>query len=196
MNMIFGGGGAVSIIIGLVLIVFAFFSYKIYRAALIITGALGGGYVGTIVAPIIQLAMDEPAEWLNIVVPIVCGIIGIALILALQKLAVFLSGGFLGLLLGNYICAIIEASNPEFGAGAGKWIVIIICAVLVGILACKMFRPVFIIATGLVGGLGGAISVLGGLLGNFMIGAIVGLVIAIAGISFQFKTTTKHKSHD
>ena len=191
------GGGAASIIIGLALVIFAFFSYKIYRTALILIGALGGGILGyNFVAPVIVMAMEEPAEWIPIVVAAVCAIIGIALILALQKLAIFIAGGFLGFLLGNYISVIIAASNPEFGEGAGKWVVAIVCAILVGILAGKMFRPVFIIATGLVGGLGGGLSVLGGLLGNAMIGAMVGVVIALAGIVFQFKTTTKRKDHD
>ena len=124
-----------------------------------------------------------------------CGIVGIALILALQKLAIFIAGGFLGFLLGNYISVIIAATNPEFGEGAGKWVVVIICAILVGILAGKMFRPVFIIATSLVGGLGGSISILGGFGVGVMISLIVGLVIALVGMVFQFKTTTKRKNH-
>ena len=190
------GGGPASIVIGLVLLVFAFFSYKIYRTALILIGALGGGILGfNFVSPIIMNAMSEPEEWIPLVVALVCGIVGIALILALQKLAIFIAGGFLGFLLGNYISVIIAATNPEFGEGAGKWVVVIICAILVGILAGKMFRPVFIIATSLVGGLGGSISILGGFGVGVMISLIVGLVIALVGMVFQFKTTTKRKSH-
>lgn len=190
------GGGVTSIIIGLALIVFAFFSYKIYRTALILIGALGGGILGyQYLAPIFMNTMAEPAEWVPLVVALVCGIIGIVLILAIQKLAIFISGAFLGFLLGNYISVIISASNPDFAAGAGKWIVVIICAILVGILAGKMFRPVFIIATGLVGGLGGALSVFGAMLGNATICMLIGMVVALAAIIFQFKTTTKNKKH-
>ena len=191
------GGGVASIIIGLALIVFAFFSYKIYRAALIIIGALGGGILGmNFVSPAIMAAMEEPAEWIPIVCALVCGVLGIVLILALHKLAIFISGAFLGFLLGNYITVIIAASNPEFAAGAGKWVVVAICAILIGILAGKMFRPVFIIATGLVGGLGGGLSVVGSFAPNPIIGIVVGLVVAVAAIGFQFKTTTKHKEHE
>ena len=190
------GGGPASIVIGLVLLVFAFFSYKIYRTALILIGALGGGILGfNFVSPIIMNAMSEPEEWIPLVVALVCGIVGIALILALRKLAIFIAGGFLGFLLGNYISVIIAATNPEFGEGAGKWVVVIICAILVGILAGKMFRPVFIIATSLVGGLGGSMSILGGFGVEVMIALIVGLVIALVGMVFQFKTTTKRKNH-
>ena len=190
------GGGPASIVIGLVLLVFAFFSYKIYRTALILIGALGGGILGfNFVSPIIMNAMSEPEEWIPLVVALVCGIVGIALILALQKLAIFIAGGFLGFLLGNYISVIIAATNPEFGEGAGKWVVVIICAILVGILAGKMFRPVFIIATSLVGGLGGSMSILGGFGVGVMISLIVGIIFALVGMVFQFKTTTKRKNH-
>ena len=189
-------GGPASIVIGLVLLVFAFFSYKIYRTALILIGAFGGGILGyNFVAPVIVTAMDDPAEWIPIVVALVCGILGIVLILALHKLAIFISGAFLGFLLGNYISVIIAASNPEFAAGAGKWIVAIVCAILIGILAGKMFRPVFIIATGLVGGLGGALSTFGAFIGNAAICMIIGVVLALVAIGFQFKTTTKRKDH-
>ena len=192
------GGGVASIVIGLALIVFAFFSYKIYRTALILIGAFGGGILGmNFVSPVVVSAMEDPAEWMPLVVALVCGILGIVLILALHKLAIFISGAFLGFLLGNYISVIIAASNPEFAAGAGKWIVAIVCAILIGILAGKMFRPVFIIATGLVGGLGGALSVFGSIFGgNAVIGMAIGMLIAVAAIAFQFKTTTKRKDHD
>ena len=57
------GGGASSIIIGLALIVFSLFSYKIYRTALVLIGALGGGILGySYVTPVIMGAMDNPEE--------------------------------------------------------------------------------------------------------------------------------------
>ena len=192
----FGFGGVSSIIIGLALIVFAFFSYKIYRTALILIGAIGGGVLGmNFITPIVMDVVEDPQEWIPIVVIIVCAIVGIALILALQKLAIFIAGGFLGFILGNYIATFISFSNPEFGEGAGKWIVAIVAAILVGILAGKMFRPVFIIATGLVGGVGGSLSVMGSFALAPMIIIMVGLVISLGAITFQFKTTTKRHDH-
>ena len=115
------GGGVAGIAVGLALIVFALFSYKIYKIALFLIGGLGGGILGlNYIAPLINGALTEPAEWVPIVVAVVCGIVGVVLILALKKLAIFLSGAVLGFFIGNGVSAIIAASNPEFATGAGK----------------------------------------------------------------------------
>ena len=192
------GGGVAGIAVGLALIVLAFFSFKIYKIATFLIGGLGGGILGwNFVSPIIVGAMAEPAEWIPLVVALACGIIGIILVLALQKLAIFVSGAFLGFLIGNYVSVIIAATNPEFANGAGKWLVAIACAVLVGFLSGLIFRPVFIISTGLVGGLGGALSISGsfGLDATvaMAIGLALGVIVAVLAIVFQFKTTGKKK---
>ena len=195
------GGGAAAIAIGLALIVFSFFAYKIYRVALFLIGGLGGGILGlNFLSPIIVSAMAEPAEWVPLVVALACGIIGIVLILALQKFAIFVSGAFLGFLIGNYVSVIIAATNPEFGAGAGKWLVALACAALIGFLSGIIFKPVFIISTGLVGCIGGALSIAGAFgAGNqiaTLVGLILGVVVAVFAMIVQFKTTGKKKDKE
>ena len=192
------GGGVAAIAVGLALMVFAFFSFKIYKIALYLIGGLGGGILGlNFVSPIIVGAVAEPAEWLPIAVAIACGVLGIILILALQKLAIFVSGAFLGFLIGNYVSVIVAVSNPEFAQGAGKWLVAIACAILVGFLSGVIFRPVFIISTSVVGGLGGAMSVSGAFGLDPAIAVVVGIalgaIVSVLAMIFQFKTTGKKK---
>lgn len=192
------GGGVAAIAVGLALIVFALFSYKIYKVALFFIGGGGGGFLGwAYLLPIINESLAEPLEWVPYVVTIVCGIIGIVLILALQKLAIFVSGAFLGFMIGSYVSIIIATTNPEFGEGLGKWLVSIAAAILVGFLAGFIFRPVFIISTSLVCCVGGGLCIAGSFglepLVSVVVGVSLGVVMSVLAMIFQFKTTGKKK---
>ena len=192
------GSGVAAVAVGLALIIFALFSYKIYKVTLFLIGGCGGGFLGwAYLLPIINESLAEPLEWVPYVVTVVCGIIGIVLILALQKLAIFISGAFLGFVIGSYASIIISTTNPEFGEGIGKWLVSIACAILVGFLAGLIFRPVFIISTSLVCCLGGGLCIAGSFglepFISVIVGVAIGAVVSVLAIIFQFKTTGKKK---
>ena len=188
-----GGNMFLTFIIAAALIFFTFFSYKIYKTAMFIIGAVAGGVPSYMyLAPILAQAFEMYEPWFPLVVALVGAIVGIALISALQKLAVFIAGGALGYLVGGFVSApIAMASGSEFlMSGPGTIVIPIVCALIVGVLSGKMFKPLFIVCTALVGALG-ASSLLSFSFGLGSVGMIVGILIAIAGIIFQFKGTKK-----
>ena len=192
------GGGSVPIVIAIAagLIVFALFSYKIYNIALFLIGAAAGGVPSFMyLAPLLQDAFEIYEDWFPIVVALVGALLGVAIIKALQKLAIFIAGAALGYFLGGFINNAVAASgeNEFLATMPGSIIIPIVAAVIVGILAGKMFRPVFIIGTALVSSLAAVSLIFGVYFGGLtVIGLIIGIVLGAGASIFQFKTTSKN----
>lgn len=195
------GGGSVPIVIAIAvgLLAFALFSYKIYNVALFLIGAAAGGVPSYMyLAPVLQDAFDIYEGWFPIVVAVVGALLGVGIIKALQKLAVFIAGAALGYFLGGFInTAVVSSAQNEFLLEMpGSLIIPIVTALILGILAGKMFRPIFIIGTAFVASIAAVSLIFGVYFGGLTaVGLIIGVALGIGASIFQFKTTSK-KHHE
>lgn len=191
------GGGSIpaSIIICAALIVFALFSYKIYRVGIFLVGAVSCGYLGFVyVAPIVGKATENQEFWLYIVVALVCALIGVAIVAALQRFAIFVAGAAIGFMVGGFLNTfVVAATQVEFlKTGIGSFIVPVISAIVFGLLAGVMFRTIFILGTACVSMMAFT-SFIFALISteiNPIIPMVVGAVLGVACSVFQFKTTS------
>ena len=190
-----GGNPGIMIAIAIGLIAFAFFSYKIYNAAIIIIGAAAGGVPSYIfLSPLMADAFDMHEAWFPIVVGLVGALLGIAIIKALQKLAVFIAGGALGYFLGSMINTVVIASgqNEFLMQMPGSLIIPIVTAAILGLLSGKMFKLVFVIGTALVSCISAAnlfFSAISG--GATPIALMIGVGIGAVASIFQLKGKSK-----
>lgn len=184
------GGPAVSIITAVVLTLFALFSYKIYKAAIIIVGAALLGGVGYMyISPWLAEVLGIYEAWLPIAVTVVCAVIGAGLMKLLQKIAVFIAGAALGYFLGTFLnTAFFAVSNPEFfSAAPGNIIVPIVCALICGVISGFAFKLVFILGTSVVSMIA-AVTFVGNMFGlNATVAMIIGAVLGLMCAAVQFK---------
>ena len=190
------GGGSIpaSIIICAALVVFALFSYKIYRVGIFLVGAVSFGYLGyAYVAPIVATATGKQEFWLYIVVAVVCALIGSAIVAALQKFAIFVAGAAIGFMVGGFLNTfVVAATEVEFlKTNIGSFIVPVVTAIVFGLLAGRVFRPMFILGTACISMMAFTSFIFALISSTItpMIPIIVGAVFGIACSVFQFKTT-------
>lgn len=139
-----------TIIIAVALTLFALFSFKLYKLSLHLIGAALLGYPGYVyLAPILaeKLSMTEP--WFNIAVAVGCAIIGAIVMVWLQKFAIFIVGAGIGYFLGGFLNTVVISiiEEPFLAEFPGSLIVPIVAAVIFGIIAKKIFKPLFILGT-------------------------------------------------
>ena len=190
------GGGSIpaSIIICAALIVFALFSYKIYRVGIFLVGSVSFGYLGyAYVAPIVASATGKQDFWLYLVVAGVCAIIGVAIVIALQKFAIFVAGAAIGFMVGGFLNTfVVAATQVEFlKSDIGSFIVPVVTAILFGLIAGRMFRGMFILGTACISMMAFT-SFIFALISTEItpiIPIVCGIAIGIACSVFQFKTT-------
>ena len=143
-------GLSATIIIAIALTFFALFSYKLYKLSLYLIGAALLGYPGFMyLAPALaeKLAITEP--WFPIAITVGCAVVGAILMIWLQKFAIFIVGAGIGYFLGGFLNTIVISivQEPFLAEFPGTLIVPIATAVLFGIIARMIFKPLFIFGT-------------------------------------------------
>lgn len=179
-----------AIIVALVCVAFAFFGYTIFRIALAVLGAGVGIIVSNFVC---QLFSAQGVA--RIIITIVVTIIMIALVISIQKLALFVAGLGVGYIIGSSINAMVAAQNPQFAEGFMRFIIPIGVGILLGILHLILFKYLFIIETS-IGGMVLALYIL--MVGVFhlnpmlsWIPLVVGLVAGVFAMVCQFRLVAK-----
>jgi hypothetical protein len=139
----------INVIIGLGIIIGAiqcFFGYRIFKVILGLVGFLLGGAL----AATIGYAISQQ-ETVALMAGLIGGLIGVASMVALYYIGIFLIGGFLGVVLGTVLFA-AAVNNPEPA-------VLLILAVIAGVIALIFQKLMIIVSTGF----GGAWSVVTGI---------------------------------
>lgn len=176
-----GLNGAMAILFAVVAVVGlvqCFFGYKLMRVCFTIggfaIGALGAG-VGA------GLAVDNMA--VVIIAALIGGVLGALLLFHVYRLGVF----FLNFALVTVI--VFLAGSASYGS----LIAGVISGIVIGVVAAIMVRVCTILSTGCAGGVVAGVAI-GGIFHVSAIGLVLGVVLTIVGIVFQFKTTKKNKS--
>lgn len=150
-----------------ILTVLAFYSYRILRLELAVSGAIGGGILGyTVIAPLVfsqipnlpDIGIDYAA-----LTGIVCTILGWVLAWALYKVAIFLLGAGAGFYGGMYIALYLMLKFPEQALFQNEiffWAVCGLIALAAGLIFLFLFKFLYILTTS-VGGMLGVAYLLG-----------------------------------
>ena len=189
--------------VALVLLMLAFSSYRILRIVLAASASIGGGALGNLVlAPLIFANVEGLPEGIDYaaIVGIACAFIGWIIAWALHKLAIFLvgaGGGFYG---GIFVYDILKNTCPDvefIQSDMCFWIVCIALAIIGGLLFAYLFKPVYILITGLSGSVAAAyllgssifgvqVNDMNYLVPTLIVGAILGIIASVA----QFKNSS------
>ncbi len=126
-----------AIVFGLVA---CFSGYRIFRFLFAILGFVVGAVLGVALASSLVLVPGQETV-IRIVLGLMGGLIGAALAWFLYIVGVFLSGASIGATIGAGIALAVRAENPV------QYILIIVLAIAVGIVAVALQKPVIVLAT-------------------------------------------------
>ena len=201
------------IIIGVVALIECFFGYRLFRLELALVGFVGGFVGGLILFPYL-VKLIPAMENVPVVQTIIAAILGIAGLLLTQfffKAAVVIAAGYAGYLFSQpYVASYNNALLIRIGIG-----------VVLAILAFLLLKVIIVLLTGLIGGTialvqltckigavqrtlleGNAIvekifsvtSKLGLGINGLTIALIIGIVIGLLGVVFQFANTARRRA--
>lgn len=175
--------GVMAAVIAICFLINCFFGYKLIRLQIAIAGLLIGGVVGALASGLLVVASDLYAlEALIPICTVICAIVGVKLAFTFYKLGIFLYAASIPAVIGVLIGA---AMQEEGVAVAG-----VIVACLIGILAVFLSRPYLIAITAIPSGLAaGPLVLLTFGSSNIGGGILIGVVLAVAGVLVQWKTT-------
>lgn len=189
------------------LAVVATWSWRLLKLALPVVGAIIFANVGAMLSPMVvnaaQMEYVGPVS-LNALVIIACALLGAILMGVLYKLAIILVGAAGGWVVGNFICGVIAANQPDLeffkwvdgNMPIGYIIVSAICAVILGLLAVFIFKALYILTTSL-GSMLSAGTLLGFTIINYAdensyaviaVCTVIGVIAGIICAAHQFKT--------
>lgn len=134
----------------ILLIINAFFGYKIFKFVIVIESSIGLGFLGN--ALLGPLIFQNPPEGVNLsaILGIALAVVGALLAMFFFKLMLFINGAGLGFVLGAVGCYLLS-SNEFF---AKTWVIIAfgaISAIILGVLFIFFFKPVYIIVSSILG---------------------------------------------
>ena len=186
---------AVLLIVVACALVFALFGYRLLKLAIAFGGFAAGWLLGDAVYSFLidnGILSDPDAlpAYLPLVICLVCGILAALLARRLIRFGIFLAAAagcyfflngleFFPALVDNLITSDFE----------GKYLVArLVLAILAGILALIITRPILIITTAGAGGMiaGLAFTVVIGQASNHTLSMIIGLAVVLLGLSVQF----------
>ena len=181
------------------LILFSYFSYRIFRISLSVSGCIGLGILGYLfVGEPIVAAMGESAPAvvnLPALLGVVFAIVGLILAKFLYKLVLFLCTAVGAFFLYKTVLTTFSVALPEFlmlDTAEGLIIAAAIGALLTGVLMLLLFKPIYILSTSL---LGTGIAVVLLLFALFphnaetvlILGIVFGMPAGIPAVVYQFR---------
>ncbi len=185
---------ALMISVLLVALLYVFFGYKLLRVYISILGLILGAFIGVVICAVLDLTSTT----------VVLVIIGVsALALAVVGFLLYKVGLFVLIVLS--ILPVVLTIVDEFATvqPVFMWVGSALIALILAVLAMFFVRPVVIIATAFSGGISIANLIVNNILpeiaemntkeGARIFMLIIGLVIAVLGIYFQFMTTKPKK---
>ena len=193
-------GFPVILIATLLLGLLAIYSYKIFRIALTVGGAIIFGALGSIViAPFIIKFIPTPPVGIELeyAIGFAFALLGGCIMKFFFKVALFISGAGAGVVLGAPICAIIRGIFPTvelFNHQLGEWVVSGVCALILGIISLFLFKFIYIVSTSLGGMIGAVVLIVASIkpqAGNaaMMVAILIGLIAGTIAAINQYKTS-------
>ena len=201
------------IIIGVIALIECFFGYRLFRLELALVGFVGGFVGGLILFPYL-VKLIPAMENVPVVQTIIAAILGIAGLLLTQfffKAAVVIAAGYAGYLFSQpYVASYNNALLIRIGIG-----------VVLAILAFLLLKVIIVLLTGLIGGTIALVqltckiaavqgvllednaivekvfsvtSKLGLGINGLTIALIIGVVIGLLGVVFQFANTARRRA--
>ena len=171
----------------------AFFSYRLLKLEIVFSGISLGFSVGH---DVIGAAIGDSIEGFNVsvVLGIICAILFALLAVKVYKALIYLCGGMIGASIGlMFPMLVLEAF---IDSAIIPIIVGIVCAIALAVPFAKLFykkifKPLYIITASLVGMIYASMLVAYLILGDdasvLAVSAIIGLILAIPAMIFQFK---------
>ena len=167
-------------------VVMTFWGYRLFHGALKIYGGVGGALLGTALCK--TLLPDSALWWLPAAAALAGALLGYFVVKKLYKLALLLTGAAAGLAIWFNASVLVEA-QPQWV----MWVAPIGCALVTGLLALVLERPLVILGTAA----GGAAVLLSGsmegaALGDIAVGDFdrwipwIFLAVAALGTAAQF----------
>lgn len=169
------------------LVVSAFFAMRMFKVYMCIIGTFSFGFVGHTVASMLPLPTVEGVN-LVAVIGLAAALVGLILSPFVHRLVLFVGGVAAGYALGVFVASMIGTTVAVNETAAT--IIAMIIALIVGGLACAIFKPVYIIITSL-----GGMAVVGVLVATLVVGVnmtgtiaglIAGAVVGIIPMIYQF----------
>lgn len=171
-------------------LLYVFFGYKLLRVYISLLGLLLGAVIGVVICAVLDLSSLT-------VVLIIIGLCAVAL--AVAGFLLYKAGLFVLILLSFFPVILTVVKNVANVQPVFLWIGSILIALVLAILAMFFVRPVVIISTAISGGISIANLIVNNILpeianvnttdGARIFMLIIGAVIAVLGIYFQFVTT-------
>lgn len=189
-------------IVALLSLVVAFFGYRVLHFAILLGGffagwALGAALYNWIAGAGLLDALAPIPDFVPYIVFAVFGAVGAFLAMRVIRIGIFLAGAaatyFFLSSLPSLNGMIDQLITEDLDA---KYVFVrVLIALFVGILAILLKRPVLILATGAVGGMLAAITMMVavGQTANVNLELAVGLVLAAIGVIIQFSTGRRRK---
>ena len=180
------------------LVLLAFFSYRLFRISLSISGTVGGGFVGyTLVAPYITASIPEDVTGvidINALIGIILAVIGLLLSLWLYKFVLFVATAAGSFFIYQGVFVTLAYSFPDITiltTAEGQMIAAGICAIITGVLMLLLFKPLYIVSTSLCCSAAAFMLVLLMLFPLYpwfaLFGLLGGLPIGIPAMIYQFR---------
>lgn len=196
-NALLGGYDTfVLIIVAVAALLFGMFGYRLFRLAIFV-GGLGAGWVlgSTIYTFIEPLLPEASPEYIPILVDVICAVVIAFIANKLINAGIFLAsaaGAFFflsGFQPFNLLVDQIYAEENDMKYMIAR----ILVALLVGVIALKLTRPVMIITTGTAGGMISGVSAMVAInmTSNALIETVVCILLIILCLVVQFRTTGK-----
>ena len=181
------------VLVAVILLTFlARYGYTIFKKCVAFVGAVAFGYIGSsIVAPLVlgMLGLEIPLVSLPTVIGIVFAILGAILMIYVYKLAVFCVGAAIGFFAAQIILVPMLALEGMIALAVSG-----VLALVVGVIALLLFKPLFIIITSVFGmAAAGALTGLvlipsaGEQLIILAVFAVIGVIIGIVYAKKQFE---------
>lgn len=155
-----------------------FFGYRLLKFWVSLFGFVTGAGAGYFIADyFIHNSI------ITVIAAIICGVVLMGLAFKVYLAGVFILCGALAYF------ALNEIMSPDIW---WKFVICIVLGLLIGLIAVKFVRPAVIVSSGIHGGISsvGAILTAAGLKDHTM-AVVAGLVLALAGILFQFANTRR-----
>ena len=196
--MLSGYSPAMLLIVAVAALFFGMFGYRLFRIAIFV-GGLGAGWIlGTTVYGFIGPMLPETVpEYLPLIIDVVFAVVVAFIANKLINAGIFLAsaaGTFFFLSGFEPFNLLVDAIYSD-DADIKYMVARILVALIIGIIALKLTRPVMIITTATAGGMiaGIAAMVSFNMTENTMIETVVCLLLIVLCLTVQFRTTGKRR---
>ncbi len=193
------------IIFGVLALIACFFGYRLLRFALVLAGLFGGFFGGLVLFPYVEKLVSGLPDFVELILAGVCALAGALLLHFLFRVAIFVGVGYVT----------FTAAAPYFAEMQNGMLYRILVAIGVAVIAVLLLKLVFVLGSAVVGGTMAALcfcskvdfltkpiyendAVFSHLepfgIEALSIALIIGVVVGLLGVIFQFANTRRRRA--